>query len=83
MTSNLPSIFILCGRVQLMIHFVVNTSLLNFAPSRLFAEIFRVRLLRCGNATPDLLVAPSIRLTVCAFSLYLAASTKKHFLDSV
>ena len=32
--ESFPSIFILCGRVQLMIHFVVNTSLLNFAPLR-------------------------------------------------
>ena len=47
--ESFPSISILCGRVQLIIHFVVNTSLLNLrlAPSR---KIFRVRLLRCSNA---------------------------------
>ena len=67
-----------------MIHFVVNTSPSKLCAFALSRQILRVRLFAAAaHAGIFLLSGAGIRLTVCAFSPYLAASTKKHFLDSV
>jgi hypothetical protein len=54
--ESFPSIFILCGRVQLMIHFVVNTSLLNFAPLRFRGRYCEFGCFAAATHVRDLLV---------------------------
>ena len=58
--ESFPSIFILCGRVQLMIHFVVNTSLLNFAPLRFRGRYCEFGCFAAATHVRDLLVEPGI-----------------------
>jgi len=54
--ESFPSIFILCGQVQLMIHFVVNTSPSKPCAFAHFPADIASSPVRCGSPRRDLLV---------------------------